>query len=76
MTRLTAQQKRDRELLTELMVEQIKSVRIEMGIEHAKEIERVVTKAELSGWHKGRLAAVNHFSLLTWWERLMWKAER
>lgn len=82
MARLTAQEKRElaqREndrLVMDLLAEHVKSVRIELGIEHARDKAKAREESHLVGWHDGYHHALKEFKQLSWFGRLVWRAER
>jgi hypothetical protein len=75
MARETVQQKRDREFMT-LLDAQLRDQRIELGVQAAREKSKAREESHLIGWHDGYNVAVREFARLSWWERLMWRAER
>lgn len=74
-TKLTAQQKRDREFM-ELLNLELEAQKIQLGIMHARDKADTHVKSHMDGWHNGYARAINEFTQLSWWERLTWKANK
>ena len=82
MARLTVQEKIDAALVEAnknfmvLLEEQLRVQSIELRMSFADEKQKACTESFRNGWCQGYDHYVKEFAQLSWFDRLLWRAER